>query len=378
MRLLYILERWPELSQTFVAQEIAALESLGCQVEVACVSSGDGPPSTIRSTSFADLSLTTRLSAASAQIIRAPGSAIRQITSERAWPPPGGRQKTRGLLRLAPFRTAAARADHIHAHFATEAADIARLLSESTSTPWSFTAHGADAYGDADKLRRNLTSAQFARAASPHVADRLTAACPEAVVVEIPVAVAVENFARRGPYNESGPLVSTGRLIEKKGFDDLINAFDTARLGDRELWIIGDGPLRHDLEGQAEHLNVRFLGALGPTAVAQALWEASAFVLLSKVAANGDRDGRPAAIVEAMAAGIPVISTSVPGISDLVHPDCGLLVEPASAVQAAVAIRELMDLPAGAREAMGSAGVARSAAFSPPAVAEQLLALFSA
>ena len=100
-------------------------------------------------------------------------------------------------------------------------------------------------------------------------------------------------------------------------------------------------------------------------------------MLLSKVASDGDRDGRPAALVEAMASGLPVISTAVPGIEDLIHPDCGLLVEPGSAVQAAVAIRELIDLPAGAREAMGAAGVARSKAFAPITVASELLALFA-
>ena len=104
--------------------------------------------------------------------------------------------------------------------------------------------------------------------------------------------------------------------------------------------------------------------------------EASVFALLSKVAADGDRDGRPAALVEAMAAGVPVLSTDLPGISDLVHPDCGVLVEPGSAVLAAVALREIVDLPSGAREAMGAAGQARSQTYSPQVVAEELLAQF--
>ncbi len=377
MKLLYVLERWPELSQTFVAEEISALVEMGSEVEVVCVEGGDGPESVVHSKQFSDAAPAERLKAASIQISTAPKATLQQLFTERAWPPPGGQKRMRGMLRLAPFREAAKRADHIHAHFATEAADIARLLAESTSTPWSFTAHGADAYTDPSALKVNLESAVFARAASPHVAAQLSLVDPEADVAEIPVAVAVESFFRRGPYAAEGPIVSVGRLVEKKGFDDLINAFGTARLGERELLIIGDGPLREDLQGRAEGLNVRFLGALQPNEVATQLWESSAFVLLSKLAANGDRDGRPAALVEAMAAGLPVVSTSVPGIDDLVHPDCGMLVEPASAVQAAVAIRELMDLPSGSREAMGAAGVTRSQAYAPPIVATQLLERFS-
>ncbi len=376
MKILYIVERWPELSQTFVIEEVNALIEIGCHVEVVCVATGSGSALSIPSASFGDFGPAARLTAGLRQFATAPGSSLTQLTSEPFWPPPNGRRKLRGLMRLAPFRDAARSADHIHAHFATEAADIARLLGSSTGTTWSFTAHGVDAYGDKEHLRTNLRSASFARAASPHVAERLRSADPIAQIIEIPVAVALDRFHRAGPYKPDGPIVSTGRLIEKKGFDDLINAFGTARLGDRELLIIGDGPLRSELEGRAEGLNVRFLGALKPDDVADVLREGSAFALLSKLAGDGDRDGRPAALVEAMAASLPIVSTTMPGIEDLIHPDCGILVDPESAVQAAVALRELMDLPVGARESMGAAGLARSAPFSPNAVAAQLLKLF--
>jgi glycosyltransferase involved in cell wall biosynthesis len=281
------------------------------------------------------------------------------------------------MLRLAPFRAAALRCDHIHAHFATEAADMARLLAASTGRPWSFTAHASDAYSHPDRLAVNLKSAKFARAASPHVATQLRKASPDSQIVEIPVAVALDRFERTTPYLATGPIVSTGRLVEKKGFDDLINAFATARLDDRELWIIGEGPLRPDLEGRAEGLNVRFLGALDPDSVSDALRDASAFALLSKVASDGDRDGRPVAIVEAMAAGLPIISTRLPGIEDLVDRGCGLLVEPANAVSAAVAIRELMHMDPEQRGAMGRHGQLRTKAFAPELVAARLRALFA-
>jgi glycosyltransferase involved in cell wall biosynthesis len=253
---------------------------------------------------------------------------------------------------------------------------MARLLASSTNRSWSFTAHGADAYGDRANLAANLDSASFIRAASPHVAEQLRNASPSAHIVEVPVAVALERFQRSSPYAESGPIISTGRLIEKKGFDDLINAFATAHLGDRELWIIGEGPMRNDLEGRAEGLPVRFLGARTPDQVADLLKQASLFALLSKVASDGDRDGRPAAIVEAMAAGLPIVSTSVPGISDLVQPEFGLLVSPGSAVEAAVAIREMLDRDPADREALGAAARMQAEPFAPDSVARRLLDLF--
>ena len=376
MKLLYVLERWPELSQTFVAEEIKALELAGHSVEVACLNRGDGLPTATPIVCPADTGAAARSAAIIQQIAHAPRATFAQIASERAWPPPDANARLRGLFRLATFRRAAVRSDHIHAHVATEAADMARLLAAASHRTWSFTAHGADAYADPAQLRVNLGSAKFARAASPHVAEQLRSASPTAKIVEVPVAVALDRFNRTSSYSASGPLVSTGRLVEKKGFEDLINAFGTAQLGDRELWIIGDGPLRKDLEGRAEGLNVRFLGAQTPDEVAVALSRASAFALLSKMAEDGDRDGRPAAIVEAMAAGLPVVSTSVPGISDLVQPDFGLLVSPASAVEAAVAIRELMDLDPTQRQQMGLVAKSRSRPYDPSVVASEMTALF--
>ena len=263
-----------------------------------------------------------------------PAAARRQLIDERNWPPPGGSRRLRGLARLAPLVGEAKAADHIHSHFATEAADIGRLLANLSGTPFSFTAHATDAYGPPEELAVNIRAARFARACSDHVGDRLIAAAGPLSdrIVRLGVAIDFAGFERTTPYRADGPIVSVGRLVEKKGFIDLITAFSRIadRASGRRLVIIGEGPQRVELEGLIASTGapVDLLGALPNGRVAGALHDASAFALTPRTADDGDRDGRPAAIAEAMAAGLPVLSTSQPGIPDLVSSDCGVLASP--------------------------------------------------
>lgn len=379
-RVLYVLERYPELSQTFVAREIEAVQRAGVAVEVVALTRGAGDSMPAPATWASETGFAARLSATATMASRSPSATAHQLIAERSWPPPDATRRIRGLTRLAPLRPAAIAADHIHAHFATEAADIARLLSATSGVPWSFTAHGADAYGDPAALRRNIESAAFARACSPHVAARLESAAPGSAsrIVEIPVAVDVDRFSTGDGARADGPIVAVGRLIEKKGFDDLIAAVAAARqsLGTRELLIVGDGPLRPNLERQIGELGapVRLLGARGTADVAELMSGASFFALTPRVAADGDRDGRPAAIVEAMAAGLPILSTSLPGIADLVGPDAGLLAAPGDGQTITAALETLATCPEARLRELGTAGQAAViGSYSPGSVAARLL-----
>ncbi len=384
MRLLYVLERYPELSQTFVEQEIAALTELGMQITVAAISPGTGADATVAVSYMERSGLLRRVTASAALAASSPAAVLTQLTREQAWPPPGGVHRIRGLLRLAPFAALAARADHVHAHFATEATDVARLLSAITRKPYSFTAHGVDSYSDQTELAVNIRGAAFARACSDHVRDRLVSAAPEChdKIHELGIAI---NFGLFDSPNEppaSGPIVSVGRLVEKKGFDDLIAAWATLgeSTGDRELVIIGDGPLRHALESQITSLgtNVRLTGSLPNDEVAALVRAASVFALTPKTAEDGDRDGRPASIVEAMAAGLPIVSTSQPGIPGLVTSDVGFLASPGDRDQIAIALGKALVLSDEERSVMGKAS--REIAlvgYSPSAVSRELIRLFT-
>ena len=122
-------------------------------------------------------------------------------------------------------------------------------------------------------------------------------------------------------------FIGVGRMVEKKGFDDTIAAF-AAMIAEPNapkaaLTIIGDGPLRQQLEAQAAQLKqsgaIRFTGLLPHAEVAKTLSEAHVFVLASKTAANGDMEGIPVALMEAMAQGMPVLATIHSGTPELVE-----------------------------------------------------------
>ena len=385
MRLLYVLERYPELSQTFVEQEIQALSDLGARIAVAAIKPGTGAEASVDVSYLESTGLLRRAGAAAGLVASQPRAVASQLLRERAWPPPGGSHRLKGLLRLAPLTAAARRADHLHAHFATEAADIARLLASAAGKPYSFTAHGADSYSDPTELAVNLRGSVFARACSEHVRDRLIAAAPEckAKIHELGVAINFELFDSPNEPPADGPVVSVGRLIEKKGFDDLIAAW--AKLGEaageRELVIVGDGPLRHTLETQISQLraNVRLTGSLPNVEVAAIVQSASVFALTPKTAKDGDRDGRPAAIVEAMAARLPVVSTTQPGIPDLVTGEVGFLASPGDRDAIARALRDALALTPEERSQLGNRSrelAMRS--YEPSQVAANLYRLFNA
>jgi len=135
-------------------------------------------------------------------------------------------------------------------------------------------------------------------------------------------------LAEQKPVYRIGTL---GRLVEKKGVDDLLRAI--AGLANVHLSIAGDGPLREELEALARELGitaqVEFVGSLSHRAVAEWLAGLDAFVLACKQDRNGDMDGIPVVLMEAMSQGIPVISTRLSGIPELViDGQTGLLAEP--------------------------------------------------
>jgi glycosyltransferase involved in cell wall biosynthesis len=159
----------------------------------------------------------------------------------------------------------------------------------------------------------------------------------------------------REPYR----IVAVGSLVPKKGHDVLVDA--VART--REPWrldVIGDGPERGALEQRIAALGlsgrVRLLGALPEDEVRARLRRASVAALACAIAPDGDRDGIPVALVEAMACGTPVVTTRVSGIPELVE-GAGVLVEPGDVMGLARALDRLSD--ATVRERMGARGRAR-------------------
>jgi len=366
--ILYVLERYPELSQTFVEGEIRALRDSGTRVEVAAIRpgftpAGSEPPAAAHVNYPRDNGIARRAIAAAGTTTASPREVGAYLAGEHAWPPPNGRGRLRGLARSAPWVPLARRARHIHAHFATEAADIARLLSHWSGTPYSFVVHAFDGFQDPGNLRRNLAGCAFCTTACEYNLRHLRAVAPEYVsrIEVLVVGADVRRFARTRPYDPDGPIVAVGRLVPQKGFDDLVDAVALAgpeRLGGRETVIVGDGPERAALERRIARTgaSVQLAGAAPPAEVRRLLEGAALSVLPCVVAPDGDRDSMPVVLKEAMALELPVLGTEEVGLPEMIGPDRGALVAPRDPAALADGLARLLALAPERRVAMGRAG----------------------
>ena len=220
--------------------------------------------------------------------------------------------------------------DHLHAPFASEAATVTRLASRLAGVPYSFTARAKDIFHESvqsEDLRRKLRDASgvvtisdyhlaYLRETYGHLADRVIRVYNGLDLVEYPYTE---------PRHRAPVILAVGRLVEKKGFADLIQAF--ALLAERgrpfRCRIIGAGALKPDLEARIEDLgledSVELVGPRPQNEVIQEMRNAAVLAMPCIVAADGDRDGLPNVIQEALALGTPVISTDVTGIPEVVR-----------------------------------------------------------
>ncbi|OLO99702.1 colanic acid biosynthesis glycosyltransferase WcaL [Mycolicibacterium porcinum] len=229
---------------------------------------------------------------------------------------------------------------HIHAHYATYPALAAWVCSRLTGVSYSVTIHAHDLYVDQSMLGRKLDGAEFIVTVSEYNRRLLARYTSTQVhVIHAGINTAAYPFRPR-KIPDHGPIraLCVASLQEYKGHEVLLRALALGGPGvDRmELDLIGSGPLKDELQDMAADLRltsrVRFHGGQSETAVKQALSEADLFVLPSIVAADGQMEGLPVALMEALASGIPTVSTELSGIPELVIPGrTGLLATPADA-----------------------------------------------
>jgi glycosyltransferase involved in cell wall biosynthesis len=207
--------------------------------------------------------------------------------------------------------------------------------------PFSFTAHARDIfeYAEPHCLQDKVRSAKAVVAISEHGRQRvldLVGADLASRVQVIRNGIDLSYFGERDAEPE-GPLrlLAVSRLVEKKGIDVLLRsaALLVHRGIDVRCQVVGDGPLRASLEATADWLGiadrVELAGSLDAGGVLAAYKEASIVVLPCRMDSNGDQDGLPVSLVEAMAVGVPVVSTRVSGIPELIEDGVsGLLVNP--------------------------------------------------
>ena len=244
---------------------------------------------------------------------------------------------------------------HVHAHFAGMAARTAYWILKFFPITFSFTAHANDIFAPRDfeiGLDKLVGTARVIVTETDYAAQFLRERFPEHShrIHRIYNGLNLAEFGRTN-FSSTPPLiVAVGRLIAKKGFADLIRAcgllVERGRLVQCE--IIGEGPLENELRAQIDQLNlqdrVALSGAKPQREVRQRLAAASVFVLPSVLDAEGGMDNLPTVIMEAMATGLPVISTDIGGIPEmLIQNETGFLVRPGDAGALAGAIEKVID-----------------------------------
>jgi glycosyltransferase involved in cell wall biosynthesis len=416
----YVLKGYPRRSELFITSEIWRLERLGTPIHLIVLT----PPDEAEHHAVVDavravpwyLPAMTSLSATTAAAwlranlrpylpalrrtarrhpLRLAGVAARAAAqSVRARD--GWRPRKLYLKELLQAVAVADRVDelgdvaHLHAHFAHGATTVTWWAARLCGLPFSFTGHAKDLYmpslNPAGMLARKLRAASFAVTCTGANVDHL-----RSLGTPTPVHLVYHglnpDFARLATsaalHAEPARfrVVSVGRMVEKKGFDVLVEAIAMLDGIDAELVIAGeDGPAAAAVDDlvAARGLGgvVRRIGPVDQPALLDLLTGASAFALACRVAADGDRDGIPNVLVEAMAAGVPVVSTRVSGIPELVTDGVdGLLVAPEDPVALAAALRRLAGDGA-LRRALGGAGQRTVATrFDGDALAAELAAL---
>lgn len=379
-RLAYLLKKFPRLSETFVLGELLGQERLGAELHVFSRRPPDDEP---RHPELARL--------------RAAREELPPYKEIDPWqflldPRPDEedlldrvrelRAELRGLnhARLPSLlaealllrrRCAELGIAHVHAHFATDSAVVALLLRGLGGPTYSVTAHAKDIYRstvDPRLLRTLLERSEFVvTVCDANVAHVRGLVGDQAAgkLRRLYNGIDVEGFSAAGAAREPGHVLSVGRLVEKKGFDVLVEALDLlARRGvDFRATLAGDGDQRQaiadDVAARGLAGRVALTGALDQDGIRALMARAQVFALPCLIGEDGNRDALPTVLLEAQAAGLPIVSTPVTGIPEILdRGGAGLLVPERDAEATADAIERLL-ADAALRARLAAAGRAR-------------------
>lgn len=375
-KIAYVMRSYPVLYQATVFNEIRVLQQKGYQIEV--FSLLEVNPDELRRDSINDLPKATycwQNRKPMFEVLQANLALLATAGPARYWAAYEFAKEAAVLTNLKSFMRFAAWAydlkqkgvTHLHAHWATEAATVAMIFSWLTSLPFSFTAHAYDIFFQPQFLQRKLAEASFAVTVSAYnkqfMLDNYGAEFERKIQVIYPL-IDIKQFVPRSapPGGELLSIVSIGRLTEYKGFIYLVEACRVLQQrGVKFLCqIVGEGEDRTDLEATIARYNlqdsVKLLGSIPHKEVPPLLEQATLFALPCIIARNGDRDGMPLVLIEAMARQVPVVSSDVIGLRELVRPEVGLLVPPADPEALAEAMIRLAQSGPERQQAMGQAG----------------------
>ena len=367
-----VVKGYPRLSETFVAQEILALERRGLDLVIVSLRRPTDPfthpiHAEIRSPVHY---LPEYLHEAPGRVLRAWKTARRLPGYARArsmWLADLARDRTPNRVRrfgqALVLAAELGRIGSIHAHFLHTPASVARYASTMLGIGWSFSAHAKDVWTTPDwEKREKLADARFGVTCTRANLEHLSALAPSPDTVELVYhGLDHERFparvTERLPRDGSDPsdpvkILSVGRLVEKKGFDDLLGAL--AMVSPALSWtldIVGSGALEAKLRRHAAALGigerVRWHGSLPHDRVVEHFSSADLFALASRICADGDRDGLPNVLMEAQLLGAACVATRASATPELIdHEVNGLLVPPRDTGALTVALERAMIDPA--------------------------------
>lgn len=354
----YVLKRYPRYSETFIVNEILAHEAAGLQIEIfsllppndthfqSLIPCIKAPVNYLLADPLKGVDLWDEISKAGAAL---PGLWNRlEIAGHE-----DGRHVYQAVLLAKTIQKKGI--GHIHSHFATAATTVARLASYFAGVPYSFTAHAKDIYHQDVRfaeLERKLCDASCVVTVSDFNVRYLRElyGASAANVSRIYNGLDLNRFTYDSAEERPAEIMTVGRLVEKKGFPDLIEACRILKNAGKvfRCGIIGEGEMEQDLRAQIERLNligiVELLGPLPQDEVMRRIRNSAVFAAPCVIGSDGNRDGLPTVLLEAMALGTPCISTDVTGIPEVIQDGVtGLIVGQRKPHELAAAILRLME-----------------------------------
>jgi colanic acid/amylovoran biosynthesis glycosyltransferase len=369
MRVGYVVNRYPRFSETFIVNEILAHEKAGLAIEIFALR----PPV---DTHFQDLIAQVR---SPVRYLYFPGEgltpeplAAASLKADVFWEAlqesdkvlPGfwaalessAGEEMPDVYQAVLLACEVRRRDIrlLHAHFALRQATVARLAARFAGIPYTLTTHANDIFNVRvrhEDLERKFRDAATVVTVSDYHVDYLRKSYGPATarLQRIYCGLDLARFPYESPHDRPARIVAVGRLVEKKGFADLVQA--CAILASKghnfSCQIIGHGRLEANLREQIEQVGlqtrIELVGPRPQSEVIHSVQRAAVMALPCVVGADGDRDGLPVALLEAMALGTPCVSTDVTGIPELLRDgETGLTVPQHDTAALATAIERLL------------------------------------
>jgi glycosyltransferase involved in cell wall biosynthesis len=359
----YVLKRFPRLSETFILNEVLELERQGVPIEIFALLE---PAEELRHETLKRLQSTVTYLPQGSLITQwriregryAEGTFLERPFKELFH---GGKPPEASVLSLQAAALAilaqARGVNHLHAHFGTGATTVTMLAGRLTGIPYSFTAHAKDIYHesvDTALLTQKIREARFVITVSEYNRRHLAELAGKNMAGKILRLYNGIDLDRFRPdlsiCREPGLILAVGRLVEKKGFHYLVQACRLLKDRGRPFrcLIIGEGPERASLTQQISTLELEdrviLVGAQPQGHVLETLKRAAVLVLPCVVSSTGDRDGLPTVLLEALAVGLPAISTTLTGIPEIIEHG-NALVPPGDSIRLAMAVEEVLTNP---------------------------------